>query len=244
VRAAKVAVVFIGTGKYLNFLPSWYERCEENFLPDMEKQYFVFTDGNVPEVPDNAIVYPVEHLDWPYITLYRFDIINRAREEINKFDWLVFLDADMAVVDKVTPEEFFDNTGTKSFFGVHHPCHFLKFPPHNQPPGSFETNPLSTAKVPEDYDFSIYWQGCLWGGRVPDVIEMMNELHDRIMTDEKNNVIAVWHDESHLNGFYAQNKERVHTLGPEFAFPEVFADACNFQPKMVHLAKDNSKYHV
>ena len=41
----KVAVVFIGTGKYLNFLPSWYERCEDNFLPGVDKQYFVFTDG-------------------------------------------------------------------------------------------------------------------------------------------------------------------------------------------------------
>jgi len=76
------------------------------------------------------------------------------------------------------------------------------------------------------------------------VIEMMDELHDRIKIDEKNKVIAQWHDESHINAFYAENKDLVHTLGPEYAFPEVFADACDFQPKIVHLAKDNSKYHV
>ena len=35
----KVAVVFIGTDKYLNFLPEWYKRCEEKFLPDVKKQY-------------------------------------------------------------------------------------------------------------------------------------------------------------------------------------------------------------
>ena len=238
----KVAVVFIGTGKYLNFLPSWYERCEENFLPGVEKKYLVFTDGQLDEMPDNAIPYHQEHLDWPYITLYRFKIIQRAESEYRDCDWLVFLDADMAVVDKVTPEEFFDDD--KPFLGVHHPCHFLKFPPHNQPPGSFETNPLSTAKVPEGYDYSIYWQGCLWGGKVGPVIEMMSELDERITTDEKKNVIAQWHDESHLNAFYALNKDLVHTVGPEYAFPEVFADACDFQPKIVHLAKDNSKYHV
>ena len=76
-----VAVVFIGTEKYLDFLPSWYERCEENFLPGVEKKYLVFTDGDVPEAPDNAIVYKQEHLEWPYITLYRFKIIEKALEE-------------------------------------------------------------------------------------------------------------------------------------------------------------------
>ena len=237
----KVAVVFIGTEKYLDFLPSWYERCEEHLLPGVDKKYLVFTDGDVPETPDNAVVYKQEHLDWPYITLYRFKIIEKAKDEISECDWLIFLDADMAVVDTVTPDDVFSD---KPYLGVHHPCHFLKFQPHNQPPGSFETNPLSTAKVPDGYDFSIYWQGCLWGGKVPEVIGMMEELNERITKDEENNVIAVWHDESHLNAFYAEHKDKVHTLGPEFAFPEVFAESCDFQPKIVHLAKDNSKYHV
>lgn len=237
----KVAVVFIGTEKYLDFLPSWYERCEEHLLPGVDKKYLVFTDGDVPETPDNAVVYKQEHLDWPYITLYRFKIIEKAKDEISECDWLIFLDADMAVVDTVTPDDVFSD---KPYLGVHHPCHFLNFQPHNQPPGSFETNPLSTAKVPDGYDFSIYWQGCLWGGKVPEVIGMMEELNERITKDEENNVIAVWHDESHLNAFYAEHKDKVHTLGPEFAFPEVFAESCDFQPKIVHLAKDNSKYHV
>ena len=39
----KVAVVFIGTDKYLNFLPTWYERCEEFFLPGVDKKYLIFT---------------------------------------------------------------------------------------------------------------------------------------------------------------------------------------------------------
>ena len=43
----KVAVVFIGTDKYLNFLPTWYERCEEFFLPGVDKKYLIFTDGSV-----------------------------------------------------------------------------------------------------------------------------------------------------------------------------------------------------
>jgi len=39
------------------------------------------------------------------------------------------------------------------------------------------------------------------------------------------------------------NKEKVHTLGPEYAYPEVFSDYCKFDPKILHLSKDNSKCH-
>ena len=168
-------------------------------------------------------------------------LIRKAREEIKECDYLVFIDADALVVDTITEEEFFTD---KPLYGVHHPCHFLKFPPHDKPPGAFETNPLSLAKISEEYDHSIYWQGCLWGGRIPEVFDLMTELDRRTTIDEKNNVIAVWHDESHLNCFYSENKEKVHTVGPEYAFPEVFADYCDFKPKMVHMAKDNSNYHV
>jgi hypothetical protein len=238
----KVAICFIGTGKYLNFLPKYYENIEKYFLPNTEKTFLVFTDGELNDLPDNIIPYYQEHLDWPYITLTRFDIIKRASDFISKNDWFVFIDADALVVDTITEDEFFDNT--KSFFGVHHPCHYLNMPPHNNHPGAFETNPLSKSCILDSDDTSVYYQGCLWGGRVPDVIEMINELSDRVNSDLERDVIAVWHDESHLNKFYCENKGRVNTLSSSYAYPEVFSGHCNFEPKIVHLAKNNSKYHV
>ena len=113
----KVAVIFIGTEKYLNFLPAWYQSCEEFLLPDAEKKYIIFTDGEVPESPDNSIVYHQEHLEWPYITLYRFKMIQKCFEDIQDCDWLLFLDADMRVVDTVNPEVLFDES--KKYIGVH-----------------------------------------------------------------------------------------------------------------------------
>jgi len=47
-----------------------------------------------------------------------------------------------------------------------------------------------------------------------------------------------------MNKFFAERREDVHVLGPEYAYPEVFKQACNFEPKIVHLAKDNSEYQV
>jgi hypothetical protein len=236
----KVAICFIGTGKYLNFLPKYYENIHKYFLPETEKTFLVFTDGE-GDFPEDVKVYSQEHLDWPYITLQRFETIQKAKEEIEKNDWFVFIDADALVVDTITVDEFFDET--KSFFGVHHPCHFLKMPPHNKFPGAFETNKISNAAVDDTDDLSVYYQGCLWGGKVPDVLELIDELAKKTNEDLEKNVIAVWHDESHLNKFFIENKDRVHTLGSEYAYPEIFSDYCNFEPKIVHLAKDNSQYH-
>ena len=83
----------------------------------------------------------------------------------------------------------------------------------------------------------------MWGGKVLEVCAMMDTLMERTNLDLKNDIIAVWHDESHINKYFIENKNLVNTLGPEYAYPEVFAVYCDFEPKIIHLAKDNSKYH-
>ena len=77
----KLAVVFIGTGNYINFLPTYYEACEDLLVPNTEKTYFVFTDGTLEGLPDNIIPYHQKHLPWPYITLERFKYILKAEVE-------------------------------------------------------------------------------------------------------------------------------------------------------------------
>ena len=237
----KVAITFIGTNKYLNFLPKYYENIEEYFLPNTEKVVLAFTDGELNETPNNLKVYHQEHLDWPYITLKRFEIINKARQTIEECSHLVFIDADALPVTTITEDEFFTD---KPLFGVHHPCHALEMQPHNEYPGAFETDVKSRAHVTESDDTTIYWQGCLWGGKIPEVCAMIDELMERTNLDLKDGIVAKWHDESHINKYFIENKDRVHTLGPEYAFPEVFAEHCKFSPKIVHLAKDNSKYQT
>ena len=236
----KVAITFIGTNKYLDFLPQYYENIEKYFLPNTEKVILAFTDGELNDTPDNLKVYHQEHLDWPFITLKRFEIINKARDVIDECDWLVFIDADALPVTTITEEEFFKD---KPLFGVHHPCHFLKMEPHTQAPGAYEQNPRSEAYVATSNGLPpVYWQGCLWGGKVPNVCAMIDELEARVNRDLENNIVALWHDESQINRYFLERITDVHTLGSEYAFPEVFKNSCTFEPKIVHLAKDNSEY--
>lgn len=238
----KVTIGFIGTGRYLDYLPNYYNHIKENFLPECEKTILVFTDGELNDYPSCIKVYHQEHLEWPYITLKRFEILKKAKDEISNSDWFVFMDADTLVIDKITKDEFFDDT--KPYFGVHHPCHYLKMPPHDKFPGSFEFDTESLASISEIDDTSIYFQGCLWGGKSVEVLDMMSILFDSIEYELDRDIIPQWHDESHLNKFYAGRLSQVNVLGPSYAYPELFDGYCNFDKKIVHLAKENSEYHV
>ena len=54
----KVAISFLGTGKYLDFLPKYYENIEKYFLPNTEKTILAFTDGELDGTPENLKVFP------------------------------------------------------------------------------------------------------------------------------------------------------------------------------------------
>ena len=238
----KVAVIFIGTAKYLEFLPGYYQQAEKNLFPGVEKQYFVFTDGELEGLPENITFVPQEHLPFPYITLYRFDIINRALHLMEDCTHLLFLDADTQVVNTVEFDEVF--VEDKPLTGVHHPCHYLGMNPHQEFPGAFETNPASKCHVRPEDDTSIYWQGCVWGGRMDAAKELVKELDYRVKADESVGIVAVWHDESQINKYFIENKPQVHTMDPWYAYPELFKSMLDWEPKIVHLAKENSEYQV
>ena len=140
----KLAVIFIGTNKYLEFFPSYFNSCMENLAPSsfVEKHFFVFSDGKVEgELPDNITFVPTEHKPWPAITLERFHTILKIEDRLKDFDWILFLDADMEVRQKVDSNELFT---AKDFIGVHHPCHY------KTGTGTYERNPKSEACVTGD----------------------------------------------------------------------------------------------
>ena len=45
-----LAVVFIGTDKYLKFLPSWYQTCEEKLVPNIPNNILYSLMVNLKEL--------------------------------------------------------------------------------------------------------------------------------------------------------------------------------------------------
>ena len=107
----------------------------------------------------------------------------------------------------------------------------------------FERNEKSLAYV--DYDDQpddIYVQGCIWGGKVPKVLDMIDELRDRINKDLQNNIIAVVRDESHLNKYRLENIDNFNIIPPSYAKPgDYHPDQFLFDAKIIHSPSDKKE---
>ena len=236
-----VSIYFIGTSKYIDFFPEYYERHSKYFLSGIKKNFLVFTDQ--PEHSyfnkENVKSFKIEHEPWPFVTLNRFKHISRYREDYPSADWHFFIDADLWPNTDIRSEDLIDPH--KPYLGVQHPG-FM-----NGAMGSFEKNPASAASITDKpYDLSIYRQGCLWGGRDPHFFKLIDDCYKAVEQDNSNKVVAAWHDESHLNYFFLNNAESTHTAPASFAAPQAvgpWTDQLKHLPvHMLHLSKDNNTF--
>jgi len=263
-KKMKVAICVIGTGKYLDYFPKYYENIEKYFIPDSEKTILLFTDGKLNHIPDNVKVYDQEHLPLPYRNLKKFEIINKAREEILKHDHFVFLAIDFLVVKEIPDRLFYfrccsQNMEQVPFFGVQHPCHYLQIPPHDKYPGAWDQNIRSEAYVDLNDDENpvapnisgqFYLHGSFWGGTIPSALHMIDELEGRVNRDLENGIIAIENDESHLNKYFIERPFDINAMSSMYAYHEDL-DEQNIETEthgrildkfIVRLTKDNSKY--
>jgi hypothetical protein len=254
----KIAINFIGTGNYLKFFPKYYESFMEYFVPECEKDFFVFTDGelgdNIPEnikiiqVSEETDINQTDYNNWETITiksmggLKRFGQIQKIKNQLLTYDWYVYLDADMyCCPQKISYGEFFDDT--KNFFAVQHPCQNLdmcKFTTLTREDLPFERNKESLSYVGyEEQEDDIYVQGCLWGGKIPKVFELIDTLSDRVIDDLNRNIIAMVRDESHLNKYRIEHINDFNILHPSFAKPGDYSpDQFTFESKIIHSPSD------
>lgn len=233
----KIGVIFIGTSKYRQFFEGYYEGITKNFLPDHEKQMFVFTDDVNDEIfnKPNVTKTSIQHQGWPYITLHRFKFIKLLEKEISQMDYAFFIDADLWCVNTVFDEEVPFNS---PLLGVQHPGFVGMI-------GTFETDTRSNANIFDNYyDLTKYRQGCLWGGKTADFLKMVTELDKKVDEDSSKGIVAVWHDESHMNKYFLLHKDDVNTLHPGFAQPQNGYEHVrqNFPTKFVHLHKNDNDF--
>jgi len=231
----RIAIIFVGTNVYKNFFEMYYKSIFEKFLLKTDKTIFVFSDDEMYSNfrKKNVVFNCIKHLGWPSNTLDRYKYINSIKKDLIDFNYLLFIDPDMYVYREINEEEFFCHD--KTFFGVQHPG--FNNNDFDNKIGDFEIRPESLACVNMlSEDISNYFQGCLWGGKIPEIFCLTKELEKNIEIDKKNGIIAKWWDESHLNRFMITNKKDVYIYDSGFCYPEKWN--INFERKIVHIDKE------
>ncbi len=229
----KIGILYICTGNYTIFWKEFYESCERRLLIDDEKHYFVFTDADeIDDEKENSRIHRIfqKNLGWPDNTLKRYHIFLQVEDMYSDMDYLYFFNANLKVIKNIEREEFLPQPG--NLMVTMHPGYFNKI----NEQFTYERNDLSTAYIPlgeGDY----YIAGGLNGGRTEDFLNLARELKTNVDVDEKNHIVACWHDESHIN-HYIYTHKNFELLSPAYLYPEGLD--LPFIPKI--LIRDKRKY--
>jgi FkbM family methyltransferase len=231
-RPKNIGIIYICTGKYVQFLEEFLTSSEINFLPRHNKKYFIFTDSQFDNPDsDKFSIIKQEKLGWPYDTLDRFHMINKIKDQLQQVDYVYFCNANL-IINKEINEEIFPEP--KNLVGVNHPGQYKLS--NNE--FTYDRNPESLAYIPLGVG-DHYYQGCFFGGTKDAFLEMSGKLQKNIDTDLSKNVIALWHDESHLNKYFLDNPPKI--LDPSYANPEAFY--IPFEKKIIQLDKNKLGGH-
>lgn len=139
---------------------------------------------------------------WPAATLYRYHALLEA--DHLGYDYLYLCDADMRFEAPVGEEIFSPLVATI------HPGYVGKreFP--------YEDRPESAAYVSRG---DVYYAGGFVGGKRAAFLDLAAGIANQIDQDDRNGIVARWHDESHLNRQLALLPP-TRTLSPSYCYPD------------------------
>lgn len=204
------------------------------------------TYGKLFEFIKTVTIYETEPVQWPFPTLMRYHLFTQQEEELQKYDYLFYLDADMRIVDSVG-EEIFGEGLTMA----EHPMYALsaKFVP------PYEPNNQSTAYI---HRFGVvltdetgkprfkplYAAGGFQGGKTDAFLEAMAAMKKNIDADFVNNYTAIWNDESHWNKYLSEYRGHLTVLSPSYVYPDSLIQEYyvpvwgrNYTPKIITITK-------
>ena len=232
-------IVTIATNQYVNYWIQMIKSADQVLDKSSKIRAIVFTDdvnkcisiqNELNTISVEAI--SIESLKWPDATLLRYKIFHQYSSHLNS-EYTMHLDADMLIHrDFIAPLDNLINKYDISL--VSHPGYFrprglkkVAFYLKNSDflsrdlksivllggVGSWETKKNSSAYVPRNLR-KVYVCGGTWLGKSIAIKKLFSELAEDVERDKNSGTMAIWHDESHLNRWAAENS--FNLLPPSF----------------------------
>ena len=213
----RIAVLYIAIGNYDFFFKGFYKSCERYFLPESDKEYFVFTDSKKRIFLSSDKIHRIQQQDmgWPDNTMQRFRLFESIGDELADFDYIFFFNANIIFAKTVT-EAVLPQHG---LIVVRHPGFYKECNPNNL---TYERSSESQAYIPYGQG-EIYVCGGVNGGTSDAYLAMVHELRQRTDKDTANGVVARFHDESQLNRYILDISKDDYTVWDcGYAYPDIF----------------------
>ncbi len=201
----KVGLLLIATGQqYWQYIDPLIESAKKFFIAH---DVVLFTDS--PRRHNVAVQINQKNLGFPQTTLKRYHIFLEYEQYLTRFEYLFYCDIDMLFINPVGPEILCDGLTATLHSG---------YEPYGPDRDSFflEGNRQSTAHIGK---VNYYFCGGFNGGSAADFLKMSRVIRRNIDIDEARNIIAKWHDESHLNCYLWSNPPR-KILDYGYCYPE------------------------
>lgn len=198
----KIAVLYICTGKYHIFFKDFYKSSEKFFIPEAEKSYFVFSDHKeLAEYAKVRFIYK-ECEGFPNDSLFRFRTFLTVEKELLEYDYVFFFNSNMQFMSSVDKNIL---PGEKDGYLCCLDAEYDKVYPHPcfYP---YERRKESAAYVPRGLGKYRYYHAGVNGGRVKEYLEMCRTLKKRINSDYSKGIVALYHDESHVNKYLTEHQ--------------------------------------
>lgn len=199
----KHLIIVLATRRYIPLAMQMLRTADALFDPGYPVEYAVLTDAPFDSsgIARPCYVAGIKHVGWPTVALRRYDSILQHAGILARYTHITHLDADLEFIRPVGAE-----LRIEGVYLTDHPVM----------PGCWgtpETRPESAACVRQGEPLR-YVGGAHVGGDVKSFMEFAHDIDDGVTRDLNNGIVAIWHEESHLQRWSLDHK---HTrLGVDY----------------------------
>ena len=145
--------------------------------------------------------------------MLRFEIFLKAEEQLKAFDYIYFFNANCEFKQPITEEMLLPRPKKhEHMVFVLHPAFYWRY----NYEFTYDHNPRCKAYIPMGLGRD-YVCGGINGGDRDAYLKFCHTLQKRIRQDKDRGIIALWHDESHIN-WYAFTHPHYRLLDASFCF--------------------------